>query len=308
MAEESRPWAGTTLGDTGPYSDDDWDDIWEVLYGSGLAPYNNRGIVRNWTNELEVTDGGANTADVDLGAALVHGKFYKHTAPVINLNIPTSVGAWREDLVCLRADWTAQTIRIYRHANPADGVGYPAPTQTDGTCWEIPLAAVRINNAGAITLITDLRQYLFVTELEREIQKRPMLASASTAIYSGIGTAHLFVLIAAGEECFFELLVPDNFREVVEVIVYASSPVNATFNWSVTTGWGNCDEVRSLHNDTASGAATMVINHELECIDISAAFNAAPITPGDLIGIRFDHVSSVPAGDKNVYMLAFRYR
>lgn len=159
MAEESRPWAGTTLGDAGPYSADDWDDVWGILFGSEAAPFNNQGVIGDWLNELEVTDGGANIADVDTGAALAHGKFYRNTA-IVNLAIPNSVGAWREDLVCLRSSWAAQTIRIYRHANPADGVGYPAPTQTDGSCWEIPLAAVRINNAGAITLITDLREYV----------------------------------------------------------------------------------------------------------------------------------------------------
>lgn len=312
MAEESWPWPGTTVGDAGPYSDDDWDNMWETLYGSGVAPYNNRGVIRNWLNELVVTTPGVNAVDVDTGAALVHGKFYRNTAVVNVVGIPSAAGGvghtWREDLICVRSSWIAQTIRVYRHANPADEVGYPAPTQTDGTCWEIPLYAVRINAAGTITLITDLRDYLFVTELQREIQKRPMLTSASTAIYSWGLTAHFFVVIAPNEDCFFELLVPPDFRQIEEVIIYAASSVNRTFNWQVNTAWANCNEVRELHSDSASGAASLVISYELECIDVSAAFDAAPITPGDLIGIRLRHISSSPSGDVEIFMLAFRYK
>lgn len=165
MSEESWPWPGTTVGDAGPYSDDDWDNMWETLYGSGVAPYNNKGVIRNWLNELAVTSPGVNAANVATGAALVHGKFYRNTAVVNVVGIPSAPGGaghtWREDLICVRSSWVAQTIRVYRHANPADEVAYPAPTQTDGTCWEIPLAAVRINAAGTITLITDLREFAY---------------------------------------------------------------------------------------------------------------------------------------------------
>lgn len=159
MTQRSWPWPGTTVGDAGPYSADEWDDMFEMRFGSGAAPFNNMGVLPRWANELEVTDPVvANRVDVDTGAAIVHGKHYDNDA-VVNVFVATSVGAWREDLICLRAVWALEYVQIARHSNPADGVAYPAPTQTDGVTWEIPLAAVRIDNAGVILSVTDLREY-----------------------------------------------------------------------------------------------------------------------------------------------------
>lgn len=301
MAEESRPWPGTTVGDAGPYSDDDWDDIREAQCGSGLAPYNNRGVIRNWLNELEVTDGGANTADVDTGAALVHGKDYFHTAPVINLNIPNSVGAWREDLVCLRSDWTLQTIRIFRHANPADTVAYPAPTQNDGVEWEIPLAAVRINAAGVITLITDLRDYVSDLLQPKQLQVMPKNDDGLDAVVS----YHSGVRLSLGEMCNFEFMVPLDFTGLVAVYLRFVPYTTGSVTYSAWMRAGACGELLTTVQDSIITAVAAVTQNIVECEDVTAGF--AGLAAGDQVGFTVRNDNVVGDEDIMVVQLDFRY-
>jgi len=309
MVEESRPWAGTTLGDAGPYSDDDWDDIWEVLFGSGAAPYNDRGVIRNWANELAGTDGGANTFDVATGAALVHGKFYKNTA-VVNVNIPSSVGAWREDLICLHSSWVAQTIRIARHANPADGVAYPAPTQTDGSCWEIPLWAVRINNAGAITLITDLRDYVSDLMQPKSIFVRPFIPAdvAPTPTRGTAGYHEGAELNAISEGANMEFMVPDDFISLLSAHVRLVVQGTGTFDWTANAHWGGCGQAYNVNSDTATADAQAASDDEILCLDVMSAIDPG-LEAGDQVGLKFV-VDAFGGATSELLLLGldFRYR
>jgi len=302
MAEQSFPWAGTAIGDAGPYSDDDWDDIWEVLFGSGASPYNDRGVIKNWANELAGTDGGANTFDVATGAALVHGKFYKNTA-VVNVNIPSSVGAWREDLICLHQSWLTQTTRIYRHANPADGVGYPAPTQTDGSCWEIPLWAVRINNAGAITLITDLRDYVSDLMQPKQLQVWPKNISGVDVVknyHPGIS------LDPTDDECGFEFMVPLDFKGLVAVYLRFIPETTGSVTYSIWMRAGGCGENCTAVGDNLIDAVATVIADIVECEDITAAFDG--LQAGDQVGIVVRNTFLVDDEVIVVVQLDFRYK
>ena len=78
-------------------------------------------------------------------------------------------------LIVARASWAAATIRIVARA-----VG--ALTQTAGVTYEIPLANIAIDGAGAITLITDTRDYCeFSTEmLDGAVQTDSLVADAVT--------------------------------------------------------------------------------------------------------------------------------
>lgn len=294
MAEFSRPWPGVTVGDAGPYTASQWDDIWGILHGAGYqALLYNRGVVRNFWNELEVTDGGANQADVAEGAGLVRGKFYYNNAPV-NVVVPSSVGAWREDLICLRSDWTLQTVRIYRHANPADGVGYPAPTQTDGVAWEIPLAAVRINAAGAITLITDLRDYVSTLLQRKQLQISPQPRVLGTALWAdnscgGAGGDHAVVdLIANNDGAIFEFVVPFDFISLRSAVVYYIPNGTGTWDYRVGSGFGGCGENRCAGLDTFNAAAVPVTTVIVTCMDVLAALDG--IAAGDLVGLLVERM------------------
>lgn len=148
MAEGSYLWGNPGTGDSPAlgYGNDLLSQvIFRMLYnGTG-----DQGVLQSWLNELEVTDGGVDTATVDTGAAFLYGVWYETDATV-----DVDINAYRGGncLIIVRASWAAQTARVVARA-----VG--ALTQNPGVTYEIPLANVAINGAGAITLITDTRDY-----------------------------------------------------------------------------------------------------------------------------------------------------
>lgn len=158
MAENSIFWTTNNVGD-GPAAGFSSSDIFEVyrslLTGSVGANYG--GISPDYLNELAVT-GATSPVSVATGAALVYGIPYFNSAGV-NVTVPTPASSTRIDRIVLRADWSAQTVRITRVAGTEGAGSAPALTQSAGVTWDIPLARVTITTAGSITL-TDDRQYL----------------------------------------------------------------------------------------------------------------------------------------------------
>ncbi len=157
MAEKSWLWDGDSgsggVGDCGPYAANDYDDINEILWTGPNA--NSAGVRPRYGNELLV-EAGSGKVTVATGAAIVKGKPYKNTASV-DVSIPTPTGSTRYDRVVLRADYTAQTVRITRIAG-SEGGSAPAITQSDGVTWDLPLAIVKITTGGTITIETDERR------------------------------------------------------------------------------------------------------------------------------------------------------
>lgn len=159
MTQISRPWNGTTEGDCGPYSADQWKQIWETLF---MADPTVEGVVLGYGGELQVTDSGANSVAVATGAALVKGCWYENDASA-SFTISTPSGATRYDRIVLRCVWSGtgtypQTVRL-RKLTGTEGGGVPSLTQSDGATWEIPLCTVQMTVGGVKTL-TDERTFL----------------------------------------------------------------------------------------------------------------------------------------------------
>lgn len=155
MAEASYLWDNPGIGDSPAlgYGNALWNQVIFRMLANGTG---DQGVLRNWLNELEVMDGGVDTATVDTGGAMLYGVWYESDAAV-----DVDINAYRGGncLFVVRASWATQTARIVARA-----VG--ALTQTAGVTYEIPLANVAINGAGAITLITDIRDFCeFSTDL-----------------------------------------------------------------------------------------------------------------------------------------------
>lgn len=151
MTQISRPWGGIVTGDAGPYSDDQWSDMYNHFFALDRT---NEGVFFGILNNLNVT-GVASPVAVASGAAVVDGKYYLSDASE-NVIIPTPAGATRIDRIVLRKSWAAQTVRITRIAG-AEGGAAPAITQLDGTTWDITLAQASITVPGVIT-VTDERK------------------------------------------------------------------------------------------------------------------------------------------------------
>jgi len=148
MTQISRPWSGTSTGDAGAYSDDQWATTWAKMIGFG-ANSANRGVVRGVDDDLRVTaqSPASNAVDVNLGSAVVQGKWYENTAVESFTISANGSGNPRIDTIILRADYTAQTVRlVLLTGTPAATPAAPTLTQTAGVTWEIPIADIEVAN------------------------------------------------------------------------------------------------------------------------------------------------------------------
>jgi len=156
MAQQSWLWNtdGTGDGKIGGYTQADWAIIAAIL--GACCGY--EGVAPAYRNELAPAANGANTVRVATGGAVVDGKPYD-SSTAVDVNVPSASGAGntRIDRIVLRADWTAQTVRLTRLAGvDAASPSAPAITQTPGSVYDIMVCQVLVNTAGAVT-VTDER-------------------------------------------------------------------------------------------------------------------------------------------------------
>lgn len=168
MAQDSIPWTTNGTGDGQAYASSEWTNIWRSLfYGrsdSDSGPIPNSGDGTNETLYVEETAPVSAAVYVRPGRAMVHGTFYENDATETLAIAPNASGNPRIDIIVLRKDWTAQTVRMAVLAGTPAGVPTPpALTQTSGVTWEIPLAHVAVAN-GFVTIsdanITDARHFI----------------------------------------------------------------------------------------------------------------------------------------------------
>lgn len=152
MTQDSRPWNGISTGDAGPYTDQDWHQLYRYIIGLG-GIRNNVGVFLG--SGTQPNDGLRVTAqnpvaafiDVNPGAALVRGIAYINTAIE---SFPVAVNASgnpRIDTIVVRADYALQTCRLaILTGTPAASPVSPTLTQTPNVLWEIPIADVAVAN------------------------------------------------------------------------------------------------------------------------------------------------------------------
>jgi hypothetical protein len=152
MTQISRPWNGVVTGDAGPYSDQEWHEAWRNALGFGASRFNYgpiRGNDDSSNDCLSVREDSPASANVVVspGSALVRGLMYTSDADETLAIAANASGNPRIDVIVLRADFTAQTVRrAVRQGTPAASPVAPALTQTDGVLWEIPLADIAVAN------------------------------------------------------------------------------------------------------------------------------------------------------------------
>lgn len=152
MAQRSLPWEGITTGDAGAYSDADWQALQRSVIS--LAGFPNAGIVIGSANGsaelvgLDVTADSPASADVIVspGGALVDGVAYMNDADVTFTIAANSSGNPRIDLIVLRRDATAQTVRLaLLQGTPAASPGLPTLTH-NSSIYEVPVAEIAVAN------------------------------------------------------------------------------------------------------------------------------------------------------------------
>lgn len=158
MSENSRPWNGTTVGDAGPYSDGNWQEVWRNIVGWGGERANVGVFLSSGTQPddgLRVQEQSPAAAAIDVlrGAALVRGVFYYNDATEAFTIAANSSGNPRIDTLMLRLDYALQTVRLaLKQGTPAATPVPPALTQSAGIMWEIPVADIAA--ADSFTSIT----------------------------------------------------------------------------------------------------------------------------------------------------------
>lgn len=152
MTQDSRPWTGTTTGDSGAYSASEWQQLHAYMVGLGgaranVGPFLGSGTQPNDGLKVQAKAVPNTQIEVLIGSALVQGIEYLNDATVSFTIAGNSSGNPRIDTVILRADYVAQTVRLaVLQGSPA---GSPTPlalTQTPGVTWEIPLADIAVAN------------------------------------------------------------------------------------------------------------------------------------------------------------------
>lgn len=157
MVERSRPWSGTVTGDSGPYTDDQWTDVWKTLISPIIA---SSGVFIDQLNDLDLAGLPATPITIDTGRALVNGIWYENDASA-SIAIPTPAANPRVDRIVLRADWALQTVRFTRIAGAeAAAPVAPAIVQVDGVTWDLPLWQVRVTVGAVITIEADEREFI----------------------------------------------------------------------------------------------------------------------------------------------------
>ena len=154
MAQDSWLWTTGATGDGAAAYTQAKVILWQRQSFCGA---DNEGVLKNYLNELATT-GASSPVATNTGGAYVYGFPYNNSTSV-DTAIPTPSGNTRIDRLVLRANWSAQTVRITRIAG-SEGTGNPPNiVQTDGTTWDNPLYQASITTGGVITL-TDEREFL----------------------------------------------------------------------------------------------------------------------------------------------------
>jgi len=158
MTEFSYPWGCTVAGDGGAtsFSLAIVEDTNKFL--SNIAPAEN-GVVY-WTtsplqNLLAPSNPSGSTVRISTGVGIVEGWIYTNDTNV-DFDINASPGnANATDIIVLRRDLVAQTVRLARIGGAA--ASKAVLTQTAAT-WEVPIADVVLDGAGNFSSLVDARK------------------------------------------------------------------------------------------------------------------------------------------------------
>lgn len=161
MTQFSYPWPDTStgydpiIGDGRKITAEEYAYRQLRLFGAGVLPVGNR---------LAVTSPAANELAVATGEAISGGgRWYRNDAVITLTPASAPLGTSRQDSVILECDWggtgeTEQyTVRVVTKAGTSGAP--PSMTQVDGVLWQDRLYNYTINDAGAISGLTDQRTY-----------------------------------------------------------------------------------------------------------------------------------------------------
>lgn len=160
----SFPWAGTSPGSAGPYTNAQFAAFQQALYNrggnpkdSGVAIYSNPGTAPSGTLlgfGLDVTAQAVPNMSVNVaqGGAVINGYWAQESASTNTLSITSNAsGNPRIDTVVLHLDTSLQTVVLQANAGTPGATPAPPALTQSGTIWEIPLADIAVAS-GAVSI------------------------------------------------------------------------------------------------------------------------------------------------------------
>jgi hypothetical protein len=202
MAQRSRFWDGTTIGDATVAPYDAGTEFSEVMTAvAGLVVNPNKG---GPVTAVSITTPSAGTVRLAPLEAIVYGAWYQNDAN-IDFVVATPAAATRIDVLVLRKSWATQTVRAFVITG-TEGGAQPSLVQTVGVTWDVPIASISTTTAGAITLVrmyerADLWYRTSADNIETDnnigIFTAPLPSPNQHALVS-VGTASVFVGSYAG--------------------------------------------------------------------------------------------------------------
>lgn len=325
MTQKSYPWPGvapTSGDDAGRYTAQEWNAVWAAVMQAGgvikispalrtLAGLANVGVFYSVGNRLAVTSPGANRVNVNTGAALACGKFFYNDTSVGSAgNITSPAANPRIDRVVVRvnfgaadyvpanaaaADFTvpAYTARItVIHGAEAAMPTPPALTQdaTLVTYWDIQLYQYQISVAGAISAITDERNWADIEAKVAYIQVENGYDFTAVAPIVADITGHMILADNARCKGFGSFRCPQDYLSdgAINVLLYPAASGDVVQATAVS--YGALGAAINEHSDSQNSTETVVITTIEEMPDV--ALTTGPVAAGDFIFIDFERDST----------------
>ena len=182
VTQDSRPWAGKTVGDAGPYTFEEWHQAWRALSEVEARPFAGwlSGFIPTLStpsnNSIRVTAPLQRDNTARRALAMLDGLYYRMDNSSLgddgseDLTIVSPSGSTRVDLVVIRADWAAQTVRLAVRAG-VEGAGIePDPVQLSGSTFELPIGSFSITTGGVITIVFSEIRSFFQVGVQPDVQ------------------------------------------------------------------------------------------------------------------------------------------
>lgn len=315
MTQISRPQQGrqVTYPDAGGYTANQWARIFRVLSTDPTA----EGPFFSHLNGLEVTNPAGVTIRVDSGMGLVNGHFLINealTPPAATSNVdftPSTPAASRDDIVVMvhngtdiaydgTPDYGGTVLEFptdltdYAGLNSVpphsarlailtgvDGGAARALTQdggVDGDIWMVQLATYTISNVPAISVLTDVRDFVDAetTSIMIPIETGYNDTGASEILLDYSTAAIILPDAALASAYSGRIIMPWNYIKdaTVEVVVIPVGSANVYLYTNVA--YGLCGEAQDRYIDDEGFTAIAVADSVYNCIQSVSLTNVTP--------------------------------
>jgi hypothetical protein len=307
MAQRSLPQAGTGVGDSGPYTSDQWAELFQTVFtGDQQAT---QGPVRHALNELEVTE-AALAVTTATGVGFVYGHWLINDAAVA-INIALAAGGLeRWDRVVMIQNNTAAAYNTNLALPGAYAAGVPRnsariailqgaeagaavlpPLLVGPNYYMVELARYFVNDA-AVGAVTDYRDYCGLGASGPGTQYIWVSAEAGYNVSEGqsipvtSSSGDVRVLMPTGQQCnaFGRFTTPGNYLStaVVQAVIYTSPAGNLRCRQFAHIGACGIDPATVIDSNVTDGVP--VASGILQCVrDLSLS----PLAQGDIIKLWF---------------------